>query len=395
MKKICIICTYEYPIPAVKGGAIEQIVENICNVNEIKQKLDITVLTTYDKAAEAKYSDYKYSKFVPFNKYYIDKLIFFAFRVIKKVFHRYIPTSIRMVKVKKWIEDHNSEVDYFVYEDGLTYMLPFLFKNINRNKVISHLHWVGDPIPSSNRYFSHLLCVSDYVGKVWLATSNTPKVSVTTIKNGISLNKFEKKISAEEEIQIREKYQLREDDFIVLYVGRIVPEKGVLELISAIDLIDDNNVVLMLIGAANFGLKTKTTYEKKVASATEKSKHRIIMTGFIRNEELYKYQNIADVAVIPTLIEEAAPLACVENMAAGLPLIITNSGGMPEYASKDSTFVVNKKEDVANQIAEKILLIERNADLKKKMGKYASIAAGKFSIEATYDKFVNFFNSLS
>mgnify|MGYP003302766523 CR=1 FL=1 len=40
MKKICIICPYNYPIPAIKGGAIEQIVEGFCNINEIEKKLD-------------------------------------------------------------------------------------------------------------------------------------------------------------------------------------------------------------------------------------------------------------------------------------------------------------------------------------------------------------------
>ena len=73
-----------------------------------------------------------------------------------------------------------------------------------------------------------------------------------------------------------------------------------------------------------------TVYEKKVKELIEKSSNNIIQLGYIKNNELYKYQNIADIAVIPTIIEEAAPLACVENMAAGLPIIITNSGGMPE-----------------------------------------------------------------
>ena len=58
-----------------------------------------------------------------------------------------------------------------------------------------------------------------------------------------------------------------------------------------------------------------TVYEKKVKELIEKSSNNIIQLGYIKNNELYKYQNIADIAVIPTIIEEAAPLACVENMA--------------------------------------------------------------------------------
>ena len=41
MIKICIVAPFEYPIPAIKGGALEQVVESICSVNEKHKKLEI------------------------------------------------------------------------------------------------------------------------------------------------------------------------------------------------------------------------------------------------------------------------------------------------------------------------------------------------------------------
>ena len=51
MKKICIITQGMLPVPAVKGGAVETLVEYILNCNEVGKKLDITVLSVEDEEA--------------------------------------------------------------------------------------------------------------------------------------------------------------------------------------------------------------------------------------------------------------------------------------------------------------------------------------------------------
>ena len=175
--------------------------------------------------------------------------------------------------------------------------------------------------------------------------------------------------------------------FIILYVGRIIPEKGISELIEAINIINNDNVVLLLIGAAKFALNGMTVYEKKVKELIEKSSNNIIQLGYIKNNELYKYQNIADIAVIPTIIEEAAPLACVENMAAGLPIIITNSGGMPEYAGKKCSIIVEKDANLQYSLAKQIKDLIENKDKRKAMGRYAELEATNYSITNMYNEF--------
>lgn len=107
----------------------------------------------------------------------------------------------------------------------------------------------------------------------------------------------------------------------------------------------------------------------------------------IKNNELYKYQNIADIAVIPTIIEEAAPLACVENMAAGLPIIITNSGGMPEYAGKKCSIIVEKDANLQYSLAKQIKDLIENKDKRKAMGRYAELEATNYSITNMYNEF--------
>lgn len=394
MKKICIVCPYNYPIPAVKGGAIEQIVEDICKVNEKERGLYITVLVTHDEIAEKQYNDYQYTKFVPFKIHSSDKLTFFLFRVVKKLLHFYIPTSLRMLYIKRWIQQHRHDFDYFIYEDGLSYMLGYLFKGVDRNKVFNHLHWVGDPNYNSNEYFSHLLPVSQYVGNVWIQKCSTPSVSTTVLKNGIQLENFQSHMTDEQKNILRQELGIPTGHFVVLYVGRIVQEKGVLQLLRAFDSISDKDITLLLIGAANFAKKVQTPYEIDVMKKVQGMKHSIVQLGFIKNVELYRYQSISDIAVIPTICEEAASLAAVEHMAAGLPLIITDSGGLPEYADNSCAIMVSRDATMEQELSEAIVYLKEHDEVCQTMSENARITSQKYSIEKTYIRLIEIISSL-
>lgn len=62
MKKICMITPNFLPVPSVKGGAVETLVTNLIEQNEIGKKLDITVYSIYDSQAESKAKEYEYTK---------------------------------------------------------------------------------------------------------------------------------------------------------------------------------------------------------------------------------------------------------------------------------------------------------------------------------------------
>lgn len=119
-------------------------------------------------------------------------------------------------------------------------------------------------------------------------------------------------------------------------------EKGVRELLQAFQQVQYDDVTLLIIGSANFGSKTNTPYEKEVAKIIEASPRQIIFTGFVHQTKLYKYYNIADIAVMPSLFQDPAPLVCIETQATGTPLIATRVGGIPEYVTKDSALLIDK-----------------------------------------------------
>ena len=62
--KVAIICPQGLPVPAVKGGAIETLVELICRENEIYEDLDIDIYSIYDEEAKKVAKSYNYSNFI-------------------------------------------------------------------------------------------------------------------------------------------------------------------------------------------------------------------------------------------------------------------------------------------------------------------------------------------
>ena len=121
---------------------------------------------------------------------------------------------------------------------------------------------------------------------------------------------------------------------------------------------------------------------------------RIIFTGYVNNEELYKYQQIADIQVIPSLCEEAAGLVAIEGMCAGLPLIVTRSGGLVEYVNEKCAMIVSKEAVVQNLMD---AIVQAGTDIKWRMraSRESLLQAEKFTEDKFYKNLVSLVSKIS
>ena len=206
------------------------------------------------------------------------------------------------------------------------------------------------------------------------------------LKNAIDTSKFNKTISTEDRKDMRIKLGLREDDFVVLFVGRLIQLKGILELMQAVLSIQDKRVKLLVIGSANFGKWAFSSYERKIKRLSRQNRDRIIFTGYVDNGEVYRYASAADVQCVPTLVEEAAGLVLLEAMAGGLPLIATKSGGVVEYVDSDTALLI-ERENLVENLKIAILYLKEHPDVRKHMSDIAKIQSKKFDEAVYYQNF--------
>ena len=389
MKRICIVVPPNLPMPPVKGGAIETLMQYIAEMNENEGKFDITFISLWNCEAKRLSSQYKNSTYIYYHWKRIDNIKWFIFRVIRKI------TKINVdflepyeYFVTKYVLKNS--FDIFINESADFNAFKKISLKMGRENCYAHLH---SEFPSNkiiDNTFGKIITVSDYIKKQWMKTSLLKDEDIVVLKNCADTSRFSVELSNKDKILLRTRLNLDEEDFVVYFCGRIVPQKGILELINAIISIKDERVKLLIIGSPNFGNQgKKTEYLKNVEEKVEKHSSRIIFTGYIDNSELYKYYSISNCVVVPSTYEDPAPLVPIESLAAGKALIVTNTGGAPEYVADNSGIIVKKEENLEKQLQDSILKVKNNNVLRNSLEDAAKNRAKLFTKEKYYSDFCN------
>lgn len=390
MKKIALVLPEVYPVPAVKGGAIEELVTILIEQNEIEQKVEFVVFSMANPEAEEKAKEYKHTKIV-----YIQKTSF-ADRLINRIL-RY---SNSLIKGKTLIDIayyrrvfsylKKYPVDAIVAEGGLYHEMRRFAEEFGKNKVYLHIHHHLLCEPYIDHLYGGVIGISEFATKEWMRTTEDKEVRPYTVYNCVNEDKFNKKITAEEREQLRAEFGFTPEDTVVMYCGRILEVKGAKELVQAIINIDDPHIKLLMIGSAISGANAATPYVAEVQQLVEQAGDRVKFTGYIDNHKLYRYYQSADIQVIPSLWEEAAGLIAIEGMLSGLPLIVTKSGGMVEYATDDVAIQVEREGIVAN-LEQEIKKLAVNPEKQKQMQRLSLERAKAFPKSRFYNDFVEVF----
>lgn len=385
MKKVCIFLPYYLPVPNVKGGAIETLITNLIEENERQNKIQFTIISLFDKEAYRESKKFENTKFIYIKKNIL-KIILNRFYIKVKKQSYYNIEAIKKISKERF--------DYIIAEGEVAdnAFSKLLDIGYEKKNLITHIHHNVSSNPDIEKIFGKIITISEFCKKTWLENSEKNSDDILILKNGIDLKKFDKDLSKEEKENLRNKLELKKEDFVVIYCGRLIEVKGVKELILAINNIKNDNIKLLIVGSPNFQVKTNSKYvdEIKKISQNEKIKY----TGYIKNDELYKYYKIADAMVIPSLWEEAAGLVCIEGMITKTPLIVTKSGGMVEYIDKKS-IIVEKDKNVIKNIENAILeLYNTSEDEIEEKKKEEYIRAKLFDKTNYYKNFIKIIEQL-
>ena len=392
MRKVCVIMGGVMPVPAVCGGAIETLVTSIAKKYSTQDGFQLTICSVY------------HPKAVEISKQYPEVRFFWTHtRNIKYMFMHAIFLGVRMITGKciRPLQRHYNEIaelfrkekfDLIIAEGGDTQAIIDIAKGYTRDQFANHIHIHYLPPENIVENYGHVIGVSEFVTKEYLKVCKMP-VKPHVLKNAIDVQKFSRNVSDEQKRSIRKKLGLKEDDFVVLYVGRIMEIKGVLELMQAVTGLEDKHIKLLIMGSANSGKWAYSSYERRVKKLSEQNKDRIVFTGYVDNSEVYQYAAVADVQCLPTLIAEAAPLVVLEAMAEGLPMIVTKSGGVIEYVD-DSTALMIEQENIIDNLKEAICYLKKHPEARRQMSKNAKIQSKRYNEAIYYKNFIDLINKI-
>ena len=178
------------------------------------------------------------------------------------------------------------------------------------------------------------------------------------------------------------------EDFVVLFCGRLEPDKGIHKLLEAMENIHDPRIKLLIVGSPFFGRTQQSPFLRKLEQQAESLGDRVRFTGYVPNDSMPEYYRLADLVCVPTLVEEAAGLVAVEAMGCGRPVLATRSGGMPEYLDGSQAVLVDRDGNVAGQLSFAIRMLYEHPDLRAQMSTAGAKTAQRYSSARFYDDFV-------
>ena len=203
-----------------------------------------------------------------------------------------------------------------------------------------------------------------------------PFEKINVIPNGINLNNFS---GIDKDYDFRRKYAM-DNEKIILYIGRLVHEKGIQHLISAMPkIINGYNDTKLIIGGKG-GMYDELNEQAKALGIEDK----VYFTGYLSSKEVQKMYKCADIAVFPSTYEPFGIVA-LEAMLAGVPTVVSDIGGLYEIVEHG----VNGMKSYAgncNSIADSVLNLLYNHQLCDNITKNAK---NKVKQEFNWNKITN------
>jgi glycosyltransferase involved in cell wall biosynthesis len=113
----------------------------------------------------------------------------------------------------------------------------------------------------------------------------------------------------------------------------------------------------------------QTPFLKELHQQIARAAGRVVLTGFLPYPEMPRAYLLGDVFVGPSQIEEGLGLVFLEAAAAGLPIIATARGGIPEVVQDGGNALLLQRQDDPGELAEKILELLRDRELRQRLGR--------------------------
>ena len=160
------------------------------------------------------------------------------------------------------------------------------------------------------------------------------------------------------------------DDYPILYVGRVEERKGVHVLVDAFEQVISKqrpNARLRIVGPHSYWDAKLSPYYQALVDRCRNNPRIELLGPTYDDQALAAIYRESACTVVPSVFPEALGLTALEAQASGVPVVVSNAGGLPETVSAGKSGLVFDNGN-ANQLAEAVLSIIGNPDRRRSMG---------------------------
>ena len=370
---VLIISTEKLPVPAIRGGAIQTYIDGA--LPTLKQMHNITVLGRSDVS-------------LPNDE---------------------TKNNVRYIRVEGGLlENYRENVIRFLNSSSEQYDLIHIFNRprlVNavrelapKSKIVLSMHndmFKPEKIDpeegaSAVKKVNKIITISNYIAKTIedLFPEASPKLQ--TIYSGVDLDRFVPSYSEEARLmreRLRKEHNLTSKK-VILYAGRISPNKGIDVLVRAIPALakEHKDIALVIMGSKWFSDNAITDYIAYVRALADRLPIPVIQTGFVSPDRIQDWFVASDIFVCTSQWQEPLARVHYEAMAAALPIITTDRGGNKEVIEsyRNGIMVENPKD--TGEFVKHLSYLLTNPEISGEMGKYGRSLVEK---HYTWDRVVN------
>ena len=323
-----LMLTWEYP-PRIVGG-IARVVHDLSK-RLIKDGHEVTVVTYRDNADVPEYENdkgvnvYRVDNYMIHPNNFIDWILQLNFNLVSKATEIINKEGgFDVIHAHDWLVANAAKALKNAY--GIPVVATIHATEAGRNSGIHDdtQRYINDTEWMLTYEASEVIVNSNYMKNELQRLFGLPYEKINVIPNGINLSNF---IGIERDYDFRRQYAM-DNEKIILYVGRLVYEKGIQNLIAAMPKVLSNYHDAKLIIAGRGGMMDELRQEASNLGLNDK----IYFTGYLDSKQVQKMYKCADVAVFPSTYEPFGIVA-LEAMLAGVPTVVSDVGGLDEIVT--------------------------------------------------------------
>lgn len=354
--------TWEYP-PRIVGG-LSRAVEGLSEAL-VKQGVEVWVITL-PHPGSVEYEVINGVKVVRAKSHYLDRGDFlgsvqeFNFTFLESALSRIkLPSLPHIIHSHDWLCAYAAFVLKYGYKRPLIATIHATEHGRNHGIYTDMQRYINSVELNLVKRADRVITCSNFMKEEVINLFGQSAEKVITIPNGINKDKYRVEF---DKISFRRNYA-PDNEKIIFYVGRMVREKGLEVLIDAAPLIlkDHPESKFLIVGSGGEinSLKRRTQYLG--------IEDEFYFTGYVDDETLTKIYNVVDVAVFPSLYEPFGIVA-LEAMAAGVPAVVSDTGGFREIIQPGVNGVCTEVGSSLS-LSEGILSVIKSHNLSQKLKK--------------------------
>ena len=343
MKKICIVVSTPMTVKAFLLKHIEI----------LSNEYEITIVSNSNLDLSQEYKIKCLSKYIPLNRkinFLEDiKSVILLYRFLKKEKFNLVlsvsPKAGLISSISSFLARIENRIHFFTGQVWATKrgIFRFILKSVDKLMATLNTNNLIDS-PSQKEFLIREKVIQDEKSTVLL------KGSIS----GVDVNKFS--FSEEIKLELKDKYKIKNDDIVFMFIGRLNTDKGIFDLVLAFDklLKEYENVKLFLIGPDEDNIENQICEFLKFKN--------VIRIDYVSNPQ--EILNVADVLVLPSYREGFGTIV-IEAASMGIPCIASNIYGLNDAIVNNKTGLLHKVKDIDDIIEKYEYLIENKNKIKE------------------------------